>query len=240
MAKRAEPAGWGQDPMGAFLLAAQENGYAAFQSLSGPYRKLASIDSMFREALANLDRSPDWLPTLFLLRAHSSYLGAVRIALSGQIAESFMLMRGVLESSLYGYRLAREPSLAEIWLKRGDSAAIEREVREKFAWGAVRRALEAESKRIAELAHELYQRCLDHGGHPNSGAFLHSLEIEEAGSERRLRLAYLTDNEATLQFVLKSVAQIGVLSLMVARLIFKERFEIIGLSERIDRESSTL
>jgi len=240
MPSREEPEGWGADPLSSFLLEAQKNGYAAFTQLRGPFTKLARIAALFREAVDQVDRSADYVPALFLLRAHASYLGGVRLALSGQLAEAYMVLRGALESALYGLHLAIHPGLAETWLKRGSSEQWRKQSKKEFTFRRANESLRSQDPVLAAAAEELYERAIDFGGHPNSPAFLQSLGIKDSLEGRRLELNYLTVERVAHDLCLKSAAQVGVVCLRVFGLIYRERFEISGLAMKVEKEAGTL
>src|SRR5207249_3182286 len=98
------------------------------------------------------------------------FVGAVRMAASGQLPETFMLLRGVIENALYALHIKRDPAppaLAQIWIRRSLGDTQEKQVRSEFAVGNVMKTLQAESVQIHSVTADLYGRCLDLGAHPN-------------------------------------------------------------------------
>lgn len=234
------PEGWGQDPLGEFLVASQANGYAAFVRLRKDYDLLSRIDQLFRKAVAHLDNTPDWMPLVFLLRSHSAFLGAVRLAMSGQLAEAYAVLRGALESALYGLHIARHPELARIWLERNESPERRQEVRTTFSAGRLLTALDKENRRVGSAARTLYERTIGYGGHPNEQAIVQSLQVDHEGTKRRIQLNYLTVENTAHCLCLKTVAQVGTCILEIFRLVFSERFDLIGLSVELQSASRGL
>lgn len=96
------PIDWGRDYLTSFLDACMNNTYAIFQNQHEWYRRLSDIDQTYHKLNDNLDSNPELYGGLFALRCHSAYLGASRLVLSGQVPETFMLLRGCLEAALYG------------------------------------------------------------------------------------------------------------------------------------------
>ncbi len=114
------PPGWGKDELTKFMDVARGNTYATFHNLPSEYRKLADIDAAYRKAIDSLLNTKDWFAAFFLLKAHSSFMASTRVALTGQVSESYACLRLCLENSLYGLYLAKNPSSQETWLRKHD------------------------------------------------------------------------------------------------------------------------
>lgn len=126
------PPNWGGDEVSNFLEIAHRNGYGSFVHLPAPFAKITAIDALNRRLIDNLNNTRDWFTAFFILRAHSSFLGACRLTVSGQIPESYMVMRGCLENALNGFHIATQPALKEIWLRRHDDESSMRAVKNEF------------------------------------------------------------------------------------------------------------
>ena len=63
----------------------------------------------------NVPNSSDFFPTLCLLRAHAAYFAAVRLSISGQVAEAYMVIRKCIENALYGFYLSKNPDDCQIF-----------------------------------------------------------------------------------------------------------------------------
>lgn len=128
-----QPPHWGKDPLSRFLEDAQNNIYATFVNLKPLFEKLQAIDQIYRRLVDNSNNSPNWFPALFVLRAHSTLLTAIRTSLSGQVPETFLLLRGTMENALYGFYLAERPELSETWIRRHDDLAFLKAVRSEIS-----------------------------------------------------------------------------------------------------------
>jgi hypothetical protein len=166
------PPGWGADPLSKFIQDTTDNTYATFQNLKQWYNRLKDIPATFDIAVQNMDRTPNWFASFFLIRSHAAYLAGVRLALSGQIPEAYMVSRGSLECALYGLYVARNPLIQETWLRRDEDELSRKRVREEFKAGNLFKLLELEDGRLRSIAGDLYERTIDYGGHPNQQALL--------------------------------------------------------------------
>jgi len=228
------PPGWGDDPLSKFIQGTTDNTYATFHNLKEWYNRLSDINVSFGDATQNMDRAQDWFASFFLFRAHSAYLAGIRLALSGQVPEAYMVLRGALECALYGLYVARKPSVSEIWLRRDEDEVSRRKVRKEFKVANVFQVLELEDQKLRKIAGNLYERTIDYGSHPNQQAFLSVMKQQSDDSKITFQSAYMIGNEDALHLCLKSCAQIGICTLSIFRLVFRERFDILGISQNLD------
>jgi hypothetical protein len=75
--------------------------YALLQRVHDVFERVAAITE--KESNEHL------LPTRFLMaRAHAAWLAAVRLGMSGQVVETYPLVRMVVENSWYALHLAKD------------------------------------------------------------------------------------------------------------------------------------
>ena len=232
---RMIPPGWGEDSLSAFIDNAQQNIYATFYNLKPHYDLLKNIHLVFDSIILNLNRSPEWFASFLLVRSHSSYLEGVRLALSGAVPESYMVLRGCLENAFYGLYLHNNQELQEIWLRRHDNKKARDKMKGEFTTRKILDFIKTCDMGLYKVSRELYERTIDLGAHPNERAFLSVMTQEKDKSKITFNSAYLIGNEPALQLSLKSSAQIGLCSLSIFQKIFKERFELLGVSAKINQ-----
>lgn len=229
------PPGWGTDDLGSFLNLASDNVLGTYANLQGLYARLRDIDALFLLLSDHMLNPGDPMPALCFLQAHSAYRAAAGLACSCQSSPAFMVMRGCLEWSLYALLFRSDPRLAELWGDRHESDEARRAVRSAFTYAALRRELEQSAPEIATIVAGMYEKCIDFGAHPNIGALL-SAARTTAGSDRTtFEVLYLSAERPVVEGTLRSTAQAGICSLLVFRSIYRERFDILGISERITR-----
>lgn len=227
------PPNWADDSLSKFIQDTIDNTYATFHNLKLPYNRLKDIHIVFGKIVDNIDNTPDWFATFFLVRSHSALLGAVRLALSGQVPEAYMVLRGCLENALYGFYVTRNPGSRETWLRRHDDEESKKKVRKEFKISSLLDLLEKEDDKLRNIASDLYERTIDYGGHPNERALLSVTTKNVDEHKTTFQSAYLIGNEPALELCLKSCSQIGVCSLSIFQMIYKERFDILGLSDEL-------
>lgn len=228
-----EPPGWATDSLSRFIEDARQNTLATFNNLKGQYNLLKDIHLIFNKIVSHMNRTPDWFASFFLIRSHASFLGGVRLALSGQVPEAYMVLRGCLESALYGLYLSQNAASRETWLRRNDDEASKQKVRKEFTIRQLLDSLESIDQDTHRVASELYKRTIDLGAHPNEKAFLSVMKLTKDEDRITFDSAYLLGNTQALQLCLKSAALIGICSLDIFRNVFRERFDILSLTDQL-------
>jgi hypothetical protein len=227
------PRDWGADTLAKFIDTSRRNVFASFVRLPSAYRRLAEIDKGFRLIGENLTNPPDWFVSLFLLRTHSSYLGGAHLALAGQLPESYMLLRGSLENAVYGFYFHLTPDSHERWLRRHDSPQTQKVVQDEFRIRALLRLLKTHDQKLGQVVTTLYEQTIDYGGHPNERAVTQMVKLTQNEGERRIDMNYLTGHTSGMDLALKSAMRVGVCGLKIFRHEYPERYDLIGLTERL-------
>lgn len=237
MNKSNLPPEWGKDRITKFLEDARGNTFATFVKDKPFFKCLVDIENLFHSAIDCMENSEHWFPLFFFLKAHAAFLAAIRLGLATQIPETFMVLRGMLENSLYGFYIYKNPTLAPVWLSRHEDKESMEEVKDKFKAGFMLQALEITDPALEKIARELYDRTIDYGAHPNERSLSLALKRTDVKNGIRFDLRYLTDSALAIEFCLKCTAQIGVLSLKILQLIIPERFKIAELDVKLERIS---
>ncbi len=230
----APPPNWDTDEISKFIEAARVNEFATYTNLKNEIHRLLDIDISYRKSIEGLNHTKEWFAGFFLLRAHSNFLAACRLSWSGQIPESYAVLRSCLENALYGLYLARNPESREIWLRRHDSDADKKKVRDEFKIGTFLGLAKQIDSSEGEVAAALYERTIDYGAHPNERALMQSLQIKEEADIAEFKTIYLDEDSDQLRLLLKTVAQVGVCTLSLFRITYRERFDILGLTAALD------
>jgi hypothetical protein len=135
---------WGRDPLSTFLSNAQWNERALAVNVPNLYALLQRVHGVFEQvaAITEKESNEHLLPTRFLMaRAQAAWLAAVRLGMSGQVVETYPLVRVVVENAWYALHLAKDsapPARAEVWLRRSDDVTAERRCSTEFSIKNVR------------------------------------------------------------------------------------------------------
>lgn len=229
------PPRWGDDTLSSFLNQAFQNTLATFVRKRPGFELLVRIDGHFMRIGENLVNPPDLLGATLLLRSHSAFRAACRLATSGQASDTFPVLRACLEYALYSLHINTHQPLGEVWMRRHDNDDAKRRVRRDFQHVTVMETLRTRDGTLYPTIEQLYERAVDFGAHPNERAITGSMTLEEQSDRVVFAQIYLHGDSLSLDHVIKTTAQIGLGSLCIFRHIFRERFEILGLRDVIDQ-----
>ena len=229
------PPRWGDDALSAFVNDAFANCLATFVQKGEQYGLLLHADQCFLRIGENLVNPPDMVAAWLILRSHSAYRAACRLALSGQATDSFPSLRSCIEYALYALHVSRKPELGEVWLRRHDDDETKRLSNRSFQHVTVMESLREFDADLHAIIGGLYDRTIDFGGHPNERAVTGSMTMTEESGNTVMTQIYLHGDSLALDHVLKTTAQIGLGSLCIFQPIFKERFDLLGIRDVIDQ-----
>ena len=219
------------------------NGPAALNSPK-VYELLGQVHSLFQkseEATKNDHRSERVVPRFLMVRSHSSFLAGIRLVMSGQVPESFPVLRFVVESAWRALHIAKDPGGTkryEIWQLRNENDEAKTRCRNEFTVRRVRQTHEGSKKRPgARELHKVYETLIECGAHPNQLSVMMGLGKTEE-----------TDNQVTydvgifqwkpVPFGLRMAVETAIGALKTFQLVFPERFTIAGLDLEIKKLNS--
>jgi hypothetical protein len=225
----APPSGWGDDDLTKFWDAARCNQFGTF--VNKPiYRKLMAIDGLFATISKGWLNPHDEIGAMLLLRCHSAYRTAAGLAAAGQVTESFVMNRAVLEYAAYALHLHRNADARMIWLDRHKDAASMDASRNALSHNKVKKTIEAANQNAAERFEKLYQWAIDFGAHPNERSVTGNMKFVE-GEGRREMLAIMQHGDGPqLDAALVGTARCGMCALEILQVVFNGRFEILGVN----------
>ena len=140
-------------------------------------------------------------------------------------------MRQCLEAALYGAYINQHPNAFETWVKRIQDDASRQKMKKEFTVANLRKTLETLDPDTFALWSRLYEKTIDFGAHPNPSALLSALKKQEHDKGIRWEVSYLTKEPEVIRGAMKSVAQVGIVSLRVFRHVFPKRFETLGITK---------
>lgn len=234
------PPNWNSDKLSRFIHLAMHNSVATFNNKKDEYETLKNINDCFEIIKDDFKNTTNIFEALLLMRSHSSYYAACRLAMSGQVPETFVMLRNGLENALYALHIKRNQKAGDIWLKRHDNEKSLKATRNEFTYKKIITTLEKTDRSLFATAKVLYETSIDSGAHPNEQAITSSLTVNISDDKIDLKQVYLTVEDLQIVRGLKSTAQVGLCSLYIFRHIFKEQFDIMGITSIMDRYRSKL
>lgn len=228
------PNGWDSNALTHFFDEQRKNQFATFANTKEA-NDLVFIDALFMQfnEKANVNPRP-WLPMMFFIRSHSVYRGACSLIFAGDSYNVSALLRSMIEAAAYGIYIGKDVDKAEAWLRRHDSPELEKKMKNLFTIKKIKEHLKAEAPKLEKGFTELYNRFVDYGGHPNERGFTSNMQKVERDGSTHYLTNYLSAEGVSFPFALKSVAQAGLWVLLCYRLIYREKFSLLGISDELD------
>lgn len=237
-----KPTGWGEDPLSKEIDLVNENIYSDFQSQREVFDLLVRSQEVFaqlRKSLEKLTRK-EFNSALFLTMSYGAYLGAVRLAMGGQLAPAYMVTRGCLENALYAFRIYKNPKLLNAYNDRHKGDSEKKESRNNFKLVDIFDDLKKNSPEIGASAKNLYDFTIDLGAHPNVMAIKTNLHFDEEKKENQF--FYITDTSrdpAPYVQCVEALVNTAGYSLKIFEIIFEKTVVELGLSGAIEDIAKT-
>jgi hypothetical protein len=204
------------------------------------YGIIEGVDSCFVAAGKHLgDSKPIFTGPMFL-RSHYAYKAAAGMTLAGQFPESFVMMRSCLEYAGYAFLMFADPRLEEVFLNRHANDASKKAQRGKFQIYTITKTIACFDQKLSKIFKDMYDRSIDFGGHPNPHGMIGSMDIDKDDEEQLTGMSTfaLAPNPRVIEFSMHKVAQVGLTALCIFRHIFGKKFELLGISAKMDALSN--
>lgn len=185
------------------------------------WRLVQEVDELIRSGLLGVEIDVDVFALMLIINSYYSFLGAVRVALSGQAVAIFPLLRHGLECACYAHAISQRPELADVWKDRHRSEETFKACRNAFA-GAVAdtaRSVGERQPELGSLINDTYQASIDFGAHPNARSLLLHTSIRDVEEGTAVNLTCLYgERDVNLQAGLVACAEVGIASAFVCAL----------------------
>jgi hypothetical protein len=233
------PPKWGNDGISSHLDMCRTNQYATFHN-KPEFQRLREIDQSFRIVFKNAVNPRPMYPMPFLLRSHSNFLAASSLVLAGHVFESHALMRLCLESAAYGFYVGDNKDRYLLWLNREADAGSKAKTRTAFSNTKISEHISTAGTKLKKIYDQLYQQSIDYGAHPNERGFSINTNIGESDGMISLDQVYLQADGIPLDHALKSLSRVGCWCLSVYQLLYKTRWELLGIKKRLEEHTIDL
>jgi hypothetical protein len=233
------PPGWGKDKVTEYYEIMRKNCFATFHNQKTLFNRIVGINDAFNKINEYMKKPKldEGLALIFFLKAQASYLTASQLASGGQVSETFMVLRGALESALYGFYIFKNPKQISIWLKRHENQESMQKVKDTFKISNLLNVLKQTNQNLYKQTQTLYNQSIDYGAHPNEkylSSVLHVIELEQS---TQYNIDYLVGDPKLIAFCIKNTAQTGIVCLKMLQLIVPDKFKLSLLDVKLDKLS---
>lgn len=237
---REFPENWASDGPTQFIDLACNNVVATFVQDKEEYPLVRNIDGFYYSIVKHLIDPEGILEAILIMRCHAAFRASFLLGMSGMAPETFVQVRSCLENALYALHINKNPGHDEVWANRHKDDASLKQVKDKFRMVDVMTTLENTDPANHKVAKLLYERTIDFGAHPNERAATSSLIIEERDGSKKIKQNYLAGGTLQQRHAMKTVAQVGLCALYVFREIFTKKFDILGVTNEMDKHRNIL
>jgi len=231
---------WGKDHLSTFFQAAEDNDRVTSLKFPSIYSLLQRVDAAFRrveDAVEKHSRQELLVPRFLIVRTHSSFLASIRLAMSGQLPESYAVLRTSIEQAWYALHIAKDPhppKRVTVWLCRNDDETSRSKCKNEFTLQNVRSTHESFDSVTAKQLHELYERMIDYGAHPNQQSLFLAMSQAETDEETNFTVGILWASPDSILLTVRMAVAVAVGALKVFQRVFPERYRLISLDEEIE------
>ena len=236
----AEPPDWGPDSLSAkYFKNAEYNDRAIAANYPDVFDLLKQIHECFErieDVIGNDKGALRLVPRFLLVRTHSTFLAACRLAMSGQISEAQALNRAAIEQAWYALHIAKDPGgwpRAETWLRRNESDAAEKACKNEFTVANVRQTHAALDADTAKHLAYLYDQTINFGAHPNQMGVMSAIRHVEDAEKIVFNVGILAPDPHGVMATVRVAAAVAIGTFKVFQLIYPERFAIAGLEDEV-------
>ena len=236
-----KPPDWGNDPLSAFFRDAEYNDRVIALRFQDVYDLLSQVHALFQkfeEANEKDNRAELLVAHLLMIRSHSSFLAGIRLAMSGQVPESFPVLRSLVESTWYALHIAKDPrgtERSEIWLRRNEDGQAKRRCQSEFKVTKLRQTHQALDAAAAKEFHEMYESLIAFGAHPNQFGVMTAMGKTRTDRQVDFSVGILHPTQLTVLFALRMAVRTAIGALKTFELMFPARFTISGLDLEIEK-----
>ena len=183
-------AGWGRDELTKEIEETFCNIGVSFLKLKPHFELLKKAHKIYVDAFAQISTNTleGNIAHLLFGRNFGCFLGAVRLSSSGQMVETWVMLRACVENSLYAFYIFGSPARATIWVNRHKNEVAKKKCRDTFKVANIWAELKTRSTAIAKEAKQLYDKAIDFGAHPNERSVFTNIVPKQNGSGLSLRL----------------------------------------------------
>jgi len=169
------------------------------------------------------------LHAAFFNRAFSNFVASARLMLSCQVTDSFSTLRSCLENGLYAFYTKSDSGLLTVYQNRHTSNEARKEMRRRFQVKDIFECLTSADSRLGQEARQLYNMCIDYGGHPNEWGSIPNIRTTDSG----ISMVILNADEQFVKGCFCAGIMIGKCVLSIFNLVYPEDFANVNMTLRI-------
>jgi hypothetical protein len=232
---------WETDLLSQFFADAEYNDRATSLNYPTVFALLQRTNSIMQSIEGLIEHDNDEaliVPRFLIVRARASFLAAIRLAMSGQLPETFAILRLAIEQAWYGLHIAKDPSptlRSKVWLCRNDSDEDKAACKQEFTVRNVSATHEQLDHDTAKQLHSLYETMIDFGAHPNQLGTLASTSKGEGEDQKQIthQVGILYPVPVPQLATIRLAISVAVGAIKVSQLVYPDRLQTEAINVKI-------
>lgn len=163
-----------------YLKAAREAELGSVEEHKAFLPHAEELDRLFRALCTGRSHFKEPIAGFLGISSHANYLAAISCALRGQSPQTFMILRGCVESAMYAYLIGLNREEANIWIKRREDPA---KAKATFTANRTIQKLVSRDPNLAAMLKDTYQWMIEFGGHPNPRSIIDHIRPKQADAD---------------------------------------------------------
>lgn len=229
-----QPQFWETDQLTKFLADAHSNIQKMFFNEPELTQRIIDLAELTFYIIRTFTKRPERLEeifaNLFFMRAHSSLLAAIRLGLSGQFPEAHSMLKGALIHCLYLVSLGSSADNILVFLLQNNSDRERARAKSLFKRSMLLKTLAKKSAATEKYAKFLLNHAESFGA-PGQSFELFSNIVFEA--DKKWTFMYMGNSEVHFKSCLKQIARTQICCLLMLETIYAEKFQALGINEKL-------
>lgn len=210
--------------------------FATYQACAEGVSLVNDLDVSFVALTQCFNHLPEQLcaSALMYTRAFVTFRIAARSAMAGELYETCVLSRSVLESAVYGFACVRSEKIQRAWRDRALSDHARQNARKVFNWKKLIGLLEDSNQDLGERVNRFYQDLIDLGAHPNSeGVYLSNDVARDSAGESTINTIFAHGEEG-VRLAIVQLLVLGGFVLELSQQTFEQLQGIHGINPELE------
>jgi hypothetical protein len=166
----------------------RHNFFATIQQFPYLWACYLSLDKIWQsefETIENIGDPSLMFPMILYISGHAKGRVAFELGCSACLAEARSILRDAIEATAHGHRLASNPDLIPVWLKKDEDDTTRKLYKQQFEENKAERLFNG----LSEL-HKLWRQFSEFGSHTNLNSLVERFEIKTTDTHLQYKCNY--------------------------------------------------
>lgn len=234
---RNVPEQWAKSELTKFLQLLEEQVIATFAGMPKWFEALERVDKSLTCNVSEMFHEIDSdrrIAALLYIRSLGTFRAATRLAVSGQLFESTVLTRSIIEGAVYAWACGHSKAHREAWANRSKGVAQRKSAKKEFQWKSLNEMLGRVDAGLAAEVEKQYSESIDFGAHPNEQGVSLSVDATATDDGKTSLSTIYMHGPVEIQFGILGLLRAMSLVYRLLFLTIGDRLRILGIDRELD------